>query len=171
MNNAVDIILDAIRPTKSEPSVTYTIPNGAGGDIYVKMPRLFVDLGDDLERWCNEKKYKLRYNFYLEFHALLMEDRAKCGRVIKLFIEAWSHEEYYKFLFEHWRIQEENYQKESEEANVSKYWDGIDWGKVAWCQKKLEENRILQSKTGLALYFIRETKSIIMPHAGTLGLL
>jgi hypothetical protein len=43
MNNAAIAILNAIQPSKSEPLVTYTIPNGAGRNIYVKMPRLFVD--------------------------------------------------------------------------------------------------------------------------------
>lgn len=169
MNNTVAIILDLIRPSELEPSVTYTIPNGAGGNVYVKMPRLFVDLGNDFERWFREENKDLLDRFYKEFRIILKKGGREYDIVVNDFTDAWSHEEYYKFLIGCWQIHEENYQKESEEANESKYWDGIDWGKVDWCQKKLEETRILIFKAKAALYFIHKTKSIIKPHIGIPG--
>lgn len=164
MNNTVAVILDAIRPTEPEPLVTYTIPNGAGGDIYVKMPRLFVDLGDDFERWFREESKDLANRFYNEFRVIFIKGGTECNRVVSLFAEAWSYEGYYKFLLGCWQIHEENYEKRNEEAN-----DLEDWGKLGWCQKKLEETRILIFKAKAALYFIYKTKSIITPHIGILG--
>lgn len=41
--------------------------------------------------------------------------------------------------------------------------------KVGWCQKKLEETRILILKASVALYLIRKTKSIILPHVTKAG--
>lgn len=161
-HNAETTIFHAMIPTEPEPSVTYAFVAEDGQNQAVTMPKLFIDLADDFERWYKEERHVLLRDFHHEY----MEELKNRGNyyaklVYDNFLRAWSNEPYYKRLVEIWEQRNEGHVEKMEKAI-----DDKNYQQANYHQEKISENKHLILKAKAALYFINQTKAFVKSDFG-----
>lgn len=161
-HDAKTTIYHAMIPSEPEPLVTYTFVTEDGGSRAVTMPRLFIELGNDFERWFNEEKHVLLRDFQYEYRQKLESKGNYYAKLIyDEFTTAWVNEQYYKDLVEIWEDwNKKHLEKQLEESKAKNY------QQANYIQEKIKENRHLILKAKAALYFINQTKAFVKPDFG-----
>ena len=161
-HDAKTTIYHAMMPSEPEASVTYTFVTEEGGSRAVTMPRLFIELGNDFERWFEEEKHVLLRDFHQEYRQKLESKGNYYAKLIyDEFTTAWVNEQYYKDLLEIWEDWNKKYlEKQLEESKAKNY------QQANYYQEKIKENRHLILKAKAALYFINQTKAFVKPDFG-----
>lgn len=162
MDDFKKLIRDVMQPSKLE-SVSYTFPTDKGM-VYVKMPRLFIELGDSFREWFKEEGSAYLNTIHEGFNEVQKVGGNDYADTISLFRALWENADYYKFLIGSWQIQNERYDRILDEASTEE-----DYGKVSSARYaevnclllKVLENNALIFKAKAALHFIYETQRIV----------
>lgn len=155
-------IFHAMLPSEPEPSVTYVFQTEGGGSMRVMMPKLFIELGDDFERWFEEERHILLRDFQYEYRRNI-ENRGNyyAKLVYDEFTTAWIKEEYYKDLIGFWESRNTKDLQSKTEALRGKNYEQANY-----LQKEINKDKNLIFKAKAALYFISQTKAFVKPDFG-----
>lgn len=156
------VIFHAMLPSEPEPSVTYAFVTEEGGSMVLKFPQLFIELGDDFERWYKEERHVLLRDFYNDYRQNLEHKGNYYAKLIyDEFTIAWEKEQYYKKLIEIWEDWNTKHLEKQEDQL-----DAKNYQQANYYQEKINENRLLMLKAKAALYFIVQTKAFVKPDFG-----